>query len=375
MKKVEIVTILDNTNFGTYLQALATGITIKNLGYEVEVLNYIRPHMTSKGLFKGLIKQLGFLRALIRIIQSKPKKTQKLREKDHRFIRNFLPLSQEYQSYNEIKSSPPKADIYLTGSDQVWNSYYNCGLDKTFYLDFAPKNAKRVAYAASIGMEEIPPKEKDKTISLLKKYTTITVREDAAVKLLKKYYIYAVPVLDPTLLLKKENWEQIAESEPLNFDVNDSFILVYSVETRKESGILETLARKISQELNLKIYFVTYNRKSVGFNIADKYFFEATPGVFLNLMLKASFVLVSSFHGTAFAINFNKQFFTVTPKKFNSRTGSLLRLTHLENRAVSSENLRELDFSKINYELVNSKLNKERASSIGLLQEMLNDNN
>ena len=104
---------------------------------------------------------------------------------------------------------------------------------------------------------------------------------------------------------------------------------------------------------------------------ADKVFPYATPDVFLRLMLGASFVIVSSFHGTAFAINFNKPFITVTPHRFNSRIDSLLALTGLNSRKVSNCDMRIDDMECIDYEIVNKVLDDERKKSLLLLKSMI----
>lgn len=162
--KVSLITILDNTNFGTYLQALALSKTIEKLGLDVEIVDYIRPRMSRIGSmswtrnpWKKLLKWLNY------------PAIEKLRDADHDFLKRFVALSPvTYSNYKQLKNNPPVADIYVTGSDQVWNSIYNQGIDKAFYLDFADKKAKRVSYAASIGMEDFPATEVKETMQLLR---------------------------------------------------------------------------------------------------------------------------------------------------------------------------------------------------------------
>lgn len=124
-----------------------------------------------------------------------------LRKKDKNFLKKYL-TKKEYYSFNELAQNPPQADIYVTGSDQVWNSSYNKGIDKSFYLDFAPKQKPRISYASSIGMEYIPEHEKQTIIELLSKYQAISVREKKAEQLLNELNLPIKPttVLDPTLL-------------------------------------------------------------------------------------------------------------------------------------------------------------------------------
>ena len=185
MKKVAIITVLDNTNYGTYLQALALGLVIKNLGYKVEIIDYVRSFMTKKSILsrsKNPIKRI--YNTLFNIPQQ-----EKLKKKDKAFLQHFLTLTpQTYISFQALKDNPPIADIYVTGSDQVWNSTYNRGIDKSFFLDFVPSNSKRISYAASIGMKDFPKEEKNEVYNLLKQYSHITVRENDAKNILKQVF-------------------------------------------------------------------------------------------------------------------------------------------------------------------------------------------
>ena len=118
--KVAIITILDNTNFGTYLQALSLGLSIKGLGHEVEIIRYTRPVMTPKGYSKTLFRERGLLRWLKH--RNEIVGIQTLRAKDFQYLQEFLSVTQDYTSFEELFHNPPQAEIYMTGSDQVWNS-------------------------------------------------------------------------------------------------------------------------------------------------------------------------------------------------------------------------------------------------------------
>lgn len=368
--KVSLITILDNTNYGTYLQALATGMTIKSLGHEVEVIRYMRPCMTFWGNSKAVFKDRGLLRWFHRCIIKYSRKSSQLRKLDIDFLASYLPLTDEYVGFDALMANPPLADVYLTGSDQVWNSFYNRGIDKSYFLDFTPKGKKRICYAASIGMPSFPEQEKDETKRLLKNYHEITVRELSAKQILADMEISSEVVLDPTLLLNKEQWEQIAEK--YTFTEDEPYLLTYSVEYGKEDSYIKHYAKKIAEKKGLKLYHITYGGKPFD-NYYDKVYSYATPDKFLNLMLHASFVVVSSFHGTAFSINFNKSFITVSPKKFNSRIMSLLEITGLKSRMVTDSSSPIESFDEIDYSSVNRILDGERMKSIKILSKMLKD--
>lgn len=125
--KVALITILDNTNYGTYLQALATGMAIRSFGHEIELVHYTRKSMTPKGSSRQILKDRGVLRWFKRcVLKRKGRKlSYELRDKDIDFLSSYLSITREYVGFEQLKNDPPKADVYLTGSDQVWNSYYN----------------------------------------------------------------------------------------------------------------------------------------------------------------------------------------------------------------------------------------------------------
>lgn len=364
--KVSIITILDNTNYGTYLQALAIAKAIESLGHTAEVIRYIRPIMTAEGHSKMLLRERGFLRWLSR--RRYIPVMLKLRELDYRYIGKFIKVTQEYCSFDQLKKNPPIADVYLTGSDQVWNSIYNRGVDLSYYLEFAPTNAKKISYAASIGMEKFSDSEVGHIHSLLSKYNAITVREKSAQTLLSDLGISSEVVLDPTLLLDNVQWSDIAAQYTLSLE--EPYLLVYSVETKTQNKLIEHYAKEIASKYRYKIYQVSYS-KGRGFTWADKAFTKATPDIFLNLMKNASFVIASSFHGTAFAINFNKPFFSIAANRFNSRVENLLDITHLKDRLITDSRSCIEDIKDIDYQVVNSLLKTEREKSLHILKSMI----
>lgn len=363
--KVAIITILDNTNFGTYLQALATGLVVKAMGHDVEILRYIRPFMTQKGYPNQILKERGFLSWLKH--RNDINDIVELRNKDYAFLSEMLPITKEYTSFDALFQDPPMADIYLTGSDQVWNSVYNRGIDRSYYLDFAPLGTRKVAYAASIGMDSFPESEKDTVSSLFKKYNSITVRESAAQQILAQMGILSEVVLDPTLLLDSGQWSKIAKEHPLQ--IQEKYLLVYSVERKEQNELIEHYAIQIARKKGLSIYHVSYGDKRL--RCADRFFGRATPEIFLGLMLSTDYVVVSSFHGTAFAINFNKPFITVSANRFNSRLQNLLETTCLQERRVCDCNVDVDTMSEIDYSHVNILLEEQRGKSLSRLREML----
>lgn len=361
--KISLITIFDNPNFGTYLQTLALGVTLERLGAIVEIVHYERSHWQYWNSLKASFKGVNILHKMSRFVWSIFPFVQK--RKEQRFVGRYLKISQLYNSYEELQKNPPIADIYLTGSDQVWNSIHNRGVDKSFYLGFAPDDKKKCAYAASIGMDEIPEYDKVQIIQLLKRYYIISVREDSNIKLLHNIGLDNVQlVLDPTLLLNKEEWLYFTRSKSRK----KPYLLVYSVESKEQDDIISNIALKIAKERKLEIYGVYYSGIRKRIQCCNKNFYYASPETFLSLIANASFVVVSSFHGTAFSINMNKEFVTVTPKRFNSRINNLLSICDLSNRNIDSiKGLSYVLNNPIDYVAINEKMKYYRMKSINFI--------
>lgn len=368
MKKVSIITILDNLNFGTYLQALALCNVVESLGCIPELVSYCRPgHSVLEQYKRAVTTTHNPIKLIARTYYAI--RNFYLRKKDLSLVKKYLTKC-NYHSFQELKINPPLADIYMTGSDQVWNSIYNNGIDKAFYLGYAPENTILISYGASIGMNEIPIVERSEMYTLLSKYKSISVREDLARDLLIEIGIdknKIFQVLDPTLLLTKTQWNLFAKKRIHKFP----YLLIYSVENQEQNIIISKLAHEIACQRNLKIVGVYYGNKSFEIEGCDINHYRSSPETFLSLIRYADFVLVSSFHGTAFAINFEKEFLTLSPKMFNSRIVSLLKICNLENRMIYDVNEMPSLLQSIDYKIVKERLEEHRIKSIDFLQSTL----
>lgn len=374
MKKASIVTIFDNTNFGTYLQTLALSHSIKEKGYCVEIVKYIRRRQTAFFMFKEALNKSP-MKMMYNLFVKIPR-ILLLRKQDYIFMAKYFPLTKTYYSFSELQKNPPFADIYVTGSDQVWNSTYNGGLDRAYFLDFVPKESKKIAYSASIGMDRFPVEEENEVQKLLSAYNSISVREKKAIEILGSLGITNVShVLDPTLLLDKSQWLKLVDTKC--FRKKEPYLLLYSVESLRERQLIEDIAIRIAKKRCLKIYAIYYSGIETKFKCSDSNFYYATPDMFISLFSQADYVVVSSFHGTAFAVNFNKQFVSISPKHFNSRVSSLLGICGLENRYIyNKEDYKDdVDDYPIDYIKVNDILSRERLISDMFINDSLANNN
>ena len=198
----------------------------------------------------------------------------------------------------------------------------------------------------------------------MKKYDAISVREDAAVRIVNDLGYQAECLIDPTLQVEKEEWIQIA-SHRLIKEKYLILMLLYN----EDNGATK-YARRIANEKGLKLVKISW--ELIRPQMVDKLMTHRSPQDFLSLFYYADFVVTNSFHGLAFSINFNRQFILVKRSEFNSRMESLLRLTGLENRIVVSEqNAIMISNEFIDYKLVNDKLEIERKKANEFVERII----
>ena len=377
--KIGIITILKVGNYGAELQAYATQAVLKSLGYDAEIIDYLfyknpdfKPEKSSKPSFqhplKVSIKEFLYpIIVKIRIGLSKAKPNER-NSRFEQFHKDHTSTSPTFRNYKELQLNCPEYDVYLTGSDQVWNPGIYSSLEP-YLLSFAPRYARRIAYASSFGVNVIPQVACDFYASRLKKYAAIGVREENAVHMIKGLTGQdATWVLDPTLLLSKEQWLEVAN--PVAGFTNDEFVLVYELTS---CSYIMHLAHRIAAKRSMRIIRICKDAAPVEkdgniLNITD-----AGPAEFLWLFNKASVIITNSFHGTAFAINFNKEFYTVVSahKKNNSRQQSLLSMFDLSDRLVP-EGAPVSDFSSPDFTLVNQIMTQKRLESVNFLTTAIN---
>ena len=367
--KVLITTMHRGHNYGSALQTYALSEVIKQQGHVVYILDYIPKRIQNSIILTTLLKKLfeksankheryNAIRGLFIHISNE--------FYYNRFFNKHLKLTRKYYSIKDIEKNMPDTDIYLTGSDQVWNSNHNQGIDKVFFLSFVPQNIKKIAYAASFGKQELETWEIKETQYLLQRYQAISVRESSALKILQSLeFKNGWHVLDPTLLLSKEEW--IEKCPHLN--IKEKYLLIYSVEPNKNQLI--EYAKLIADKLKLKIYLVEWGfRRQPG---TDKMIHNISPLTLMSYFIQAEYIIASSFHGTAFAVNLNKQFISVAPNHFSTRAKSLLKLVNLEDRFITNK---EFDLNQalsyIDYAKVNTILEQQRKISISFLTHTIN---
>lgn len=378
--KIGIITILKVNNYGAELQAYATQAVLKKLGYDAEIIDYLfykhpkyKKTKASVPLFpfpitcrlkEWLYPKISAFKSLFNHAAF-----ERREKRFDVFHKENTSLSPTYYSMDELYSANLNYDVYVTGSDQVWNPGIYSSI-APYFLTFAPKGKKRIAYASSFGVEHIPDYAISYYKEWLRAYDAIGVREKNALKLVEDIVnVKATLVLDPTLLLTKNDWGKV--SKPIIPEIYGDYILLY--ELTPCSYILD-LAYNLSKEKGLRIVRICKDahKQDKDDNIIN--IIDAGPAEFLSLFSKASLIITNSFHGTAFSINFQKDFYTVLPlrKKNNSRQRSLLELFSLTERLIMEGSpLSDVSKMNIDYTYANQRLNEERNKSIHYLQQTI----
>lgn len=382
MKKVGIITILKCNNFGAELQAYATQKKLNLMGYDAEIIDmlyYKHPDFKRTRKAKPFVRlaaknriiefiKFSILNPIIYNIIPLFSKNMRIRNrKFDNFHKENTKLSKTYRTIDSLYNKCDDYDAYIVGSDQVWNPGTGMNLEP-YFLTFAPKGKRKISYASSFGVTSIAPAYKAKFCELLNNLDQISVRESAGVNIVKEVANKkAELVLDPTLLLNKEEWRSCSSGINLN---KGKYVLIYEVHP---SAKIQQLALDYALKNDLPVYRVgvrgMFNWKTEGItNLVD-----IGPADFVSLFENAEIIFTNSFHGTAFSVNLGKNFYTVLSKagKKNSRMTSLLSILNLDSRIVYQEDDEKISYTKYDVANVQKLLQAEREKSIEYLRTAL----
>lgn len=368
MKRVGLVTSFRELNYGAELQAYALQSIINSLGYECDIVwikTFLSKHrdIRIRKVIMMLLKMLRHPSIIASTFNIYGKSfSEEYTDGSKRYFEEFVQnnLKVEYYTYSELKKSAKKYYKYVCGSDQIWNANA-VYVDPLYYLQFAPRE-KRVAYAPSFGGDYVPDYNKKAIKKFLEGFDTISVREEAGKRICAELINKDVQVvLDPTLLLDKEQWIE-------RFDLSkseDEYILVYFL--NKPNPILIDILNIINPN-KIKVIEIPYKHG------LDEDFInvDAGPIEFLNLVYNAKYVITDSFHGTVFSIIFNKQFYTVKrdygmKQEQSERLKSLLGMLNLKGHYITDK----FEIDEIDYSGVNEIMNNERNKSLDYLRTEL----
>lgn len=368
-KQVLLVTIFKVPNYGSILQAYATQQIVERMGLECKVLNY--DHINSAWSVAHGIKRRCLKNKIGRLIGLNPhhRKEKKL----DKFASKYLHLTRPYYSIEEIeKEENGRYDKYIVGSDQVWNTRFtNC--DPVFLLEFVKdKDCDCIAISSSFASKTVDAKYMEKFRKGLSKFKQISVREQNGIEILKALGISnASLTLDPTLLLSAKEWNKLIVNKR---NLPEKYILLYmwcyAFEPRP---LIFDVLRQYQKELNCPIIALEGYAECKGqtdLNIIDAT--DSSISDFLQLFANASLVVTSSFHGTAFALNYGRPLVSITPGGDDDRQCTLLQALSLEQckYSIDSEKMAICPFYNNSVEM--EKIYSLRRESIYQIRQMLN---
>lgn len=371
MRKVAIITLNGYFNYGNRLQNYALQETLKSLGFEVETIMVERKrnNSVSNKTLIDKIKEKNIIE-LFSIMQNKVEKYLYKNKLNHHRTQIFKDFSLRYiaeTDYSIFSQNIPKDianqyDYFITGSDQVWNPNYT-GASPIEFLTFAPKN-KRISYAASFGISEIPAQHINNFRTWLSEMEHLSVREEAGAKIIKDLTGRdALVHVDPTMLLTKDEWLSISEI-PSN-KPKKPYLLTYFLGDipNKRMNKLKEIARKNDLEI---VHLA---------QIKDRIPYLSGPSEFIDYINSASVFCTDSFHGAVFSILLNRPFIVFdregkTPS-MNSRIDTLLNKFKLESRKIENIKFNSQVF-EIDYSHIPPILEVERNKSLDYLKKALN---
>ena len=359
-------------NYGAILQAYALSTILKESGYHPYIIKYKREEEFLQGTAPVLERLKATLlnpntsirskRVLLYNYITKRSPRKQFLEFEKKYLSFF---KDEYVEFETLKKNPPPYDTFIVGSDQVWNPVIHGNRnDPGYFLDFVPDGQKRIAYAPSIGVDAIPDSCKDTLGPFLVKFDALSVRERTGQKIIKDACGIDVRVtLDPTLLLKADEWEKV--SEACN-SLPERYILCYKFGNSKQ---MDYAIRKLSKMYRMPVVAVpasTETKFHINYGIG--------PGEFLAAVRNAAIVFSDSFHATVFSIIFKRPFYTFpregmeTTSKMNGRMQDLLQMVCLEDRYITSaQEVDEKDPFAISFQNSEDMLQRKRTEDLSFL--------
>ncbi len=360
--KTAILTWFHYHNYGTALQVYALCKTLEKLGHTVDIINYTPYNLDTAQMDMGMLAYYANkISKRLNSLSCRPLSEETTHTLFSDFLKKNLTFTAKCETFSDFRELNNTYDAFICGSDQIWApSRYN----PRYFLDFVENRERMIAYAPSVGLSKIQnPDIAAEIRKLASRFTWISTRELSGSALIADLIGRKVEtVIDPTLLLEKNEWctEDNQEEAP--------YLLAYFL-GRNEKHWAKVYETAASQNLRVKlipIFTRDLRRKGCLHT-------PVGPNEFLRLLKNASFICTDSFHGTAFAINFRKQFLTFERFKAkescnqNSRIYNLLELTGLQDRLFSQISIP----ISINYEEVANRLQQAREHSLKFLESAL----
>lgn len=368
--KIGIITMHKVINYGSQLQAYALQTYLGHLGFDTTIIDYDYPneYHFSEGT-NHIPPHLSIVQRIAKFLWLRPFWVKQNRFE--RFPKHFMKMTNRIERRGDMHKVANDYDIIITGSDQVWNYKY-IHEDFTYLLDFAADNVKKISYASSFASSSLPSKARAKYVDLLSGYKSLSVRESNGIDIINQL-IGIVPKvhIDPTLLLSKNDWMKIASNNV--HDTKKAYLLAYVLNyAYNPFPYAYDVIEYLSVKHNLDI--LTFLPLEHQFTKKVTSIMDAGPREFITYFSNAAMVVTSSFHGTAFALNFEKPLYAIVrpENKSDDRISDILHRLHADNRMIYIGcSLAELP-DNIPSQGTSYYLNKERERSKQYLIENIN---
>ena len=353
-KRIGILTFHRADNYGAALQCYALQETIRTLGHYVEIINYKQPYIESfykpiqkKELLNALKRPQWYYGYFCKILPIRLYKYVKYRIFRKRHLKTG-------KAFGRNESIPSKYDTIIIGSDQVWGLHCTNGIDEIFWGEFPKQESKVIGYGISGNINSLEAIGVGKLTKYCKNFDKISFREESFRSYIKEHIgVTGNLVLDPTLLLDKTKWENLASKT----NGNGNYVLTYLLQGVKDMTKLNKDLTLFAQKENCKLINI--------FDVAH------SPTEFLGWIKNAQYIITTSFHATVFSIIFEKDIYALkTHNGHDARYINLLSTLNIGYRSIEPEDIANIIPYPIDYTDANKKLNELRETSLQYLSNI-----
>ena len=371
--KASVITLALSDNYGAALQSCGLAVAMQKLGVQTEFYRYQDWSRITYGMsVLSRVKYEGLKAAKLLL-------TGGARAKGFAAFREMhIPMTKRLYGKNaELRQEPGDYDVYISGSDQIWNP----GLfvfDYSYFLDFVPEGKKKISYAPSFGKAGFDPAYKEKCGKLLAQYSHISVREKSGEAIVRELCgKEAHTALDPTLLLTKQEWEPMMAQACKRAKAFSGILCYIMPGDKLVERAIESLAQQLHKKTGLPIMRLGIKEYDVFRYPGRETDIKAGPAEFLAYFAGAQYVVTNSFHGTAFALNFGKECYnpindTLPPERaLHERIVSLLTQTEATAQMIPASDPTLPENCGVDMEKSQQLLNGLRQASMAYLQNAL----
>lgn len=368
--KIALLSFHNAVNFGAALQAYALQYALEQKGHDCKYINYVndsRRHKYSMSfLFWDSVRKRQISSALKYVIGAPFLLTRK--RKFNKFYKEYLHTTeQEYCNSQEAASLNPMFDQFIVGSDQVWNPYNN-GNDMAYLLDFVNDSSKKISYASSFGLSELDDDLKERYRKCFLTFHALSVREKIGQKIVEDLTGKTPElVLDPVMLLTMQDWRTLASGVK---GFKEKYIFTYTNRDQQINSFMKT-GYHLGNKKIYKLSRFTKPKDFIDSSIRVKYWMS--PLEFVDVIDNAELVVSASFHCLAVAILLNKPFVAILEGVYgrDERLNNMLRMFHLEDRALNDKMTEEDVLKPIDWDFVNKEIIKRREESLEYLHNAI----